>query len=128
MTFSAVTWAAGDEITSAKLAQMVANIAEHDHRFAGGRGTPIARVAVGVAAVTPTGTTITYQTVSYPLGVFDAAGPVPVPIVSPEANSANATVRSAGTRTHTANGFDVGLYRTNTAVTNVYWIAVQAPA
>ena len=40
MAYEEVTWAYQDEVTSAKLGQMVENTAEHDHRSDGSQGEP----------------------------------------------------------------------------------------
>jgi hypothetical protein len=127
MPFQALTWTNGDDLTSAKLAQMVENLATHDHRFAGGQGAPIARFAAGVDSITANGTSPTFLSIAYPAGRFDPAGPIPVPIVNPDSTAFVTSLKSWGVRNMTVNGFDAWVYRTVAGAIPITWTACQAP-
>lgn len=125
MPWSPVSWAAGSELTSAKLAQMVENLAVHDHRFAGGQGNPHPRFAGGVILnAAPIANTTTFFTVTYPAGRFDPDGPIPRPFVNAETGST--TVLSWGSRNETISGFEAWVHRTNTSVLDLTWFAIQS--
>ena len=128
MPWSAVAWADQDELTSAKLAQMVENLRVHDHRFDGSRGAPVPRILTGSVAITPTANTTTWVPVTFPAGFFDPAGPVPVGVANPESSVTGSTCKSWGVSSETHTGADVWIHRTNGTTTTIRYVIVQAPA
>lgn len=129
MSFSPVSWALGDPLTSAKLAQMVENTKKHDHRPDGSQGVPKPRWASGRVSVTTVANSTVDVPISFPAGRFQTGAGAPeihlviAPCttlaglaVTPEWGVRDATTAAGGT------GF---VYRTTSTPINVDWFAVQ---
>lgn len=129
MVYSPVSWALGDPLTSAKLAQMVENFKVHDHRFDGSQGPPMPRWATGRVAITTTANSTTDVPIVFPAGRFvtGVGAPAIELLVSPCASSAGLAVcLSWGNRGDvTAAGGTGWVYRTNASAMSVDWLAVQ---
>lgn len=77
MVYSPVAWAFKDQITSAKLAQMVENTLVHDHRSDGTQGDPMGHLVPGAWT--------TGSPVAVAAGVAAACGSVTIPALKRDA-------------------------------------------
>jgi hypothetical protein len=123
VAYSPVSWTFRDPVTSAKLAQMVANITDHDHRLDNSQGeSPAGKVAAGTVA-TPLATGQQVVAISFPAGRFTVP---PRVIVGANSGAGGFSVSSIGLRNLTATGFEAVIGRENaTSTILACWIAIE---
>lgn len=77
------------------------------------------RIQSGTISITPVANTPTSQTVTFPV----AFSSTPRVICSPASGVVGSTVLGVGADTETTTNFRATVYRTNTTITTIRWIA-----
>ena len=124
MTFSPVEWRFRDPVTSAKLAQMVDNIRDHDHREDGSQGKayPALRVAAATQVESRTASGENITAVTFPAGRFTKP---PRVVLSPSVVGGTYPPDGFSVRNVTATGFDAVLHRPNGTSSYFSWVAIE---